>query len=146
VASDRLNVVKGLKRTNQIVDFGKRHLIGLSTVPVKIYSARNHSNSTSHREAASRGANLAARNQEILQEGFNNTQLVVRSIRTGVNSLRQAQDGKSQLTRKLPVLTAILDEKRQTILHWLSPSKMEQKQQDTYSRHQKNTAKWLFGE
>jgi hypothetical protein len=112
-------------------------------VPIRIYSARDHSNSTSHREAASRGANLAARNQEILQEGFNNTQLAVRSVGTGVNSLRQAQNGKSRLTRKLLVLTAILDEKRQKILQWLSPLNMDQKQQDTYSRHQENTGKWL---
>jgi hypothetical protein len=36
--SSRLNVVKGLKRTNPIVDLGRSwHLISLSTIPVRIY-------------------------------------------------------------------------------------------------------------
>jgi hypothetical protein len=39
---------------------------------------------------------------------------------------------------------AILDEKRQKILQWLSPLTMDQKQQDTYSRHQESTGRWLL--
>jgi len=44
VVSGRLNVVKGLKRTNQIVSFRRSpHMIKLWTIPVRIYLARNHS-------------------------------------------------------------------------------------------------------
>jgi hypothetical protein len=69
----------------------------------------------------------------------------MRSIGVGVSSLRQAQDGKSQLRlHKSLVLIGILDEKSQKILLWLSPLNMDQKQQDTYSRHQENTGKWLL--
>jgi hypothetical protein len=45
--SGRLNVVKGLKRTNQIARFGRSpHLISLERVPVRIYLARGHSIAT----------------------------------------------------------------------------------------------------
>jgi hypothetical protein len=44
VVLGRLNVVKSLKQTNQIVSFGRgRHMIGLQRVPVRIYLARDHS-------------------------------------------------------------------------------------------------------
>jgi hypothetical protein len=44
VVSGRLNVVKGLKRSNEIVTFGRNpHTTGLYTIPVRIYLARNHS-------------------------------------------------------------------------------------------------------
>jgi hypothetical protein len=44
MVSGRLNVVKGLKRTNQIVRFGRScHLIGLSIIPVRICLARDNS-------------------------------------------------------------------------------------------------------
>ena len=53
--SSRLNVVRGLKRTNQIVSFGRSwHLIGLSTItiPVMIYLARDNSHSLHHLESS----------------------------------------------------------------------------------------------
>jgi hypothetical protein len=44
VVSGRLNVVRGLKQTNQMVTFERtRHIIGLQANPVRIYLARDHS-------------------------------------------------------------------------------------------------------
>jgi hypothetical protein len=44
MVSDRLNSTGGLKRMNQIVSFERtRHMIGLWTIPVRIYLARDHS-------------------------------------------------------------------------------------------------------
>ena len=44
MVSGRLNVVKGLKRISQVVDFGRNpHMIGLYAISVKIYWARDHS-------------------------------------------------------------------------------------------------------
>jgi hypothetical protein len=44
VVSGRLNVVKGLKRTNQNISFERtRHLISLEIISVGIYLARYHS-------------------------------------------------------------------------------------------------------
>jgi hypothetical protein len=47
VVSGRLNVVKGLKRTNQNVSFERtRHLISLEIIPVRIYLARYQESQT----------------------------------------------------------------------------------------------------
>jgi hypothetical protein len=44
VVSGQLNVVRSLKGTNQIISLERtQHMIGLWTIPVRIYLARDHS-------------------------------------------------------------------------------------------------------